>query len=242
MRLLPSRFFVPAALLGAALGLAFCPSAPAAEPGPHGALKVAVPRDVAAYVIPGQHEARRPIVYLPGRCGDAFAAIKSWPDASRKHGTLVVVQGDEACPGSKRRRWGPSAVRSQARIDAALAAASAEIPGGLDVGGLTVVGYSEGALKAELLARRFPERYPRVVVIGDPRAPSPTNLGKARAIVTMVGERDDQKTMRDGTAALVRAGLPVRLFLLPKAGHGQYGPEGSRVMDEALSWAFATSP
>jgi hypothetical protein len=45
--------------------------------------------------------------------------------------------------------------------------------------------------------------------------------------------------MREGADALLRAGIPARFFLLPKARHGQYGPEGDRVLGEAFAWLLS---
>jgi hypothetical protein len=50
------------------------------------------------------------------------------------------------------------------------------------------------------------------------------------------GERETTGHMRAGTQVLAAAGKPVRFFLLPAAKHGEFGPEGNRVIDELLSW------
>ena len=44
--------------------------------------------------------------------------------------------------------------------------------------------------------------------------------------------------MRQGEAALTEAGLNVRFWELPEATHGTYGPDGARLMREAV--AFVT--
>ena len=43
--------------------------------------------------------------------------------------------------------------------------------------------------------------------------------------------------MREGARSLEGAGLDARFFVLPNATHGTYGPEGVRVMDEAITFA-----
>jgi predicted esterase len=207
-----------------------------------GARAIPVPGDRPTFVLPGPESSRQVLLYLHGRCGDPFAGARSFPEAAAAQGTMLIVLGDDPCPNSPRRRWSGDMKRNQARIDAALDAVATALGRDLDRQSLTAIGYSEGALKAEQLAQLFPERYPRVVLIGSPRAPSPRNLGKTRAVATMVGERDAQQDMRSGTKALEKAGQNVRFWLLPGARHGQYGPEGERVMDEALRWAFAQAP
>jgi predicted esterase len=235
-----------ASFLLAAAAVAAWPSARAEAPRKAfaptdlgGAQAIPVAGDTPTYVLPGKEGSREVLLYLHGRCGNPFAGARSFPEASASRGTMVIVLGDVPCPNSPRRRWSGDMKHNQARIDAALDAASQSLGRDLDRQSLTVVGYSEGALKAEQLAHLYPERYPRVLLIGSPRAPSPFNLGKGHAIVTMVGERDAQHDMREGTKSLEKAGRKVHFWLLPGARHGQYGPEGERVMDEALGWAFA---
>lgn len=202
-----------------------------------GATSIAVEGDVPAFAVPGAGS--EVLLYLPGRCGDPFAGVRSFPRAAAAHGTLLVVQGDQPCPDRKgRRRWTIDARRIQARIDAAVEAASTQLGRPLAGKQLTLIGYSEGALRAELLARSFPHRYPRVVLGGEPRTPAAQSLAGAKAVVTLAGEHDVQGPMREGAERLAKAGLTSRFFLLPRARHGQYGPESERVMGEALDWLF----
>lgn len=230
------------AAIGLALALALGGAAQAGDKAldPGKAQPVEVKGDRPAYMLPASAPGKSVLLYLHGRCGDPFAGARAFPEASSRFGTMVIVTGDEPCPDRPgRRRWSPDPKHMQKRIDAAIEAVGAKLGWALDGGSMTVIGYSEGALRAELLARAFPARYPRVVLVGEPRAPSPLNLSKARAIAAMVGERDAQQDMREGARALEKAGLPVRFSLLPGARHGQYGPEGNRVMGEALAWAFS---
>ena len=41
---------------------------------------------------------------------------------------------------------------------------------------------------------------------------------------------------------IAAAGVPATFMLLPGAKHGEYGPEGERVLEEALTWALAKAP
>ena len=52
----------------------------------------------------------------------------------------------------------------------------------------------------------------------------------------MAGSRDRQDRMRAGERAFRAAGIPATYRVLPGAGHGEMGPEGERVMGEALAW------
>ena len=55
-------------------------------------------------------------------------------------------------------------------------------------------------------------------------------------MATLAGQNDVQQPMREGAEALSKAGVRARFFLLPKARHGQYGPEGERVLGETFAW------
>lgn len=212
---------------------------PTAPSPPTGAVTVPVEGDVPAFALPAEGDSRQVIVYLPGRCGDPFAGLRSFPEAARRFGTMLVVNGDLPCPHRPgRRSWSTSAAKIQARIDAALQAASARLERPLDSSALTLLGYSEGALRAELVSGAFPQRYPRVLLGGEPRAPSPTNFRPSQSVATLAGQLDTQAPMRDGAAAISKAGIPARFWLLPGARHGQYGPEGNRVLGEAFAWLF----
>jgi hypothetical protein len=46
--------------------------------------------------------------------------------------------------------------------------------------------------------------------------------------------------MRAGAEVLAAAGRPARFFLLPAAKHGEFGPEGNRIVDDLLGWLIAT--
>jgi pimeloyl-ACP methyl ester carboxylesterase len=206
---------------------------------------IAVEGDRSVFALMGAKEDPRVLVYIHGRCGDPLAGMHAFPDVARAHGTTISVLGDVACPGSSRRRWSGDLQSMQRRIDASIAAVAIARGAPLTSEKLTLMGYSEGALRAESLAKRFPERYPRVVMAASPRAPTPDGFKREQALVTMVGARDVQGEMRSGSAALEKAGLNVRFFLLPGARHGTYGDAGPEVVGEALAWAEAhagTSP
>ncbi len=215
-----------------------------ASADPRGYETVRVHADYPVFVAPGQAGAERLMVYLHGRCGNPLAGIKSFPNASSRHGTLVSITGDTPCrKRPQARQWSTNVEYLSARVDAAIAAVQKHYQGRrFDTSELTVIGYSEGAMRAEHLAKKFPERFTRVVLLGSPMRPSPENLYRARVVATVVGEREPQETMRDGTRDLCEAQLPVRLFTLPRAYHGDYGPEAENVMGEVLDYVFGAAP
>lgn len=204
---------------------------------PVGVREVTVKKDLAAYVLPSVKERSQVIVYLAGRCGDALAGLRSFPEAAREVGTMISVQGDIACPKQPgRRRWSSDPRQIQRRIDAAIQATATALDRDLSRQDLILIGYSEGALRAESLTGAFPERYSRIVLGGGPRVPNPVHFRKAKAVATLAGENDLQKSMRDGAEILQKSGILSQFFVLPKASHGQYGPDGGRILKEVFSW------
>jgi hypothetical protein len=77
------------------------------------------------------------------------------------------------------------------------------------------------------------------VLVGSPQLPSPENLRGAKAVANLAGEKEAQTNMREGARVLAGAGMSSRFFELPGAVHGHYGPEGERVMREAIAFVAA---
>lgn len=196
--------------------------------------------DLPVFVLPGEADARGVVIYLHGHCGDALAPMKTFPEALRARATLLSVQADVPCAGKPGRfHWTADLDAIERRIDAAVARAASERGESFDPATRVLVGYSEGALRAEALAKRFPAVYPRVLLGASPVTPKAASFSGARAVATLIGEHDVQGPMREGTEALAKAGVPTRLFVLPGVGHGRYGAEAPRVMREAFEWMFA---
>jgi predicted esterase len=199
---------------------------------------VSVPGDKAALVIHGPPASSLAIVYLHGLCGNV-RAIENFSAASARHGTVIALLGDRACPGG-RFKWGKKVDAIAERVDRALAAVKRARSGLLDHEHPVLFGYSQGAAKVEQLVAHYPNKYRRVVLGGPPRVPKLPHLGSTTAVAVFGGERETTEHMRAGAQVLAAAGKPVRFFLLPAAKHGEFGPEGNRVVDELLSWLLAT--
>jgi predicted esterase len=215
---------------------------PARAPFEQGAtITVPVPGDKDVLVVHGAPGDRRALLYLHGKCGDV-RAFGSWADAASRHGTLAALVGDEACPGGHRWSFTRDLARLDRRVTSAIRAASEARGEPLDDRSVTLLGYSGGASRAASLASKYPERYPRLILVAAPSAPTAGSLSAARAIVLIAGGRDRQEHLRSGAEAMARAGRPATFMLLPGAAHGEYGPEASRVMGDALAWAFARAP
>ena len=198
---------------------------------------VAVPDDREVLVVAGDTRERRPIVYLHGMCADPRDDLEAWGAVARTRGTIVALAGDVPCPDKPgRAKWTTDPAAIDARIEAALAAVSGALPVELDVKEPTLIGESMGAERAQMLAAKFGDRYKRLVLVGSPKTPSPHRLREVSAVANLAGEHEPQAKMKQGTRALDGAGKATRFWELPGATHGNYGPEGERIMDEALGF------
>ncbi len=193
-----------------------------------------VGKDKRVFVVFGDESTSRVFVYLHGRCGDPLA-FSAWADVARHFGTIVSFIGDVKCDGG-RAKWGADIVALDQRISRALVVVEAERKAPLDKEHLVAIGYSAGALRAEALSTRFSDRYPRVILIGGPRAPRPGGLQQTRSILLMAGQLDIRQPLMDAATDLAKAGRHARFIVIPHARHGEYGPEASETMQEALAW------
>jgi pimeloyl-ACP methyl ester carboxylesterase len=198
---------------------------------------VDVPGDARVLVVMGSASVHRPIVHLHGMCGDPRSDLDAWGGVSREHGTILALVGDVPCSDKRgRTKWTDDASTIDARITAAIDAVNRTKGTQLDGSEILVVGESMGAARAEMLARESPGRYTRLVLVGSPQTPSPANLRGARAVASLAGEREPQQRMKSGAKLLEEAGTPARFWELTGASHGEYGPEGERIMSEAIEF------
>ena len=209
-------------------------SPPAPEPPPPATVdRLPIPNDTPASIVRPLSPSSSPptTVFLPGLCSNANAYLQSFPEAARRQGGVVAIEGDQPCvPGFRSFSW--DAAKLHARIEAATTAAGlTEIPRE----GLTLVGYSQGAALAEQLVQRWPSRYTRIVLIGAPTDPSEKKLAEARAVVTMSCSRDVPWKMKEGTRRLVRAGVPSTYLEMPNCTHGNI-TEGDATFDAAFTF------
>jgi predicted esterase len=205
---------------------------PANAPEPVVVETVAVPGDLPVFALRGARGST-PIVFLTGMCTHGLGYLQAFQYAAAERGPAIALQGDVPCGSGVERRWSLDVEKIDRRVAVAFEAA------GIDAAGkeLVLIGYSEGASRAEAMAARWPERYSRVVLIGSPRAPSPKNLGRVRAAVMMAGDHDNHPLMRDADKALRAADVPSTFILIPGARHGEMG-EGEKVMADAFAWLF----
>lgn len=206
---------------------------PPDETVPVGMHEVAVPDDLPAFVLRGERAHRLTVVFVPGMCVHPLGYAQSFQHTTAARGVLLAVQGDQACsPDGVYRRWTNDPATMVRRIDAAYRAAGL----GDRARDVVLVGYSQGAERAERLIEAFPERFTRVILIASPIEPSARRLGRVRAAVMMAGTRDANANMHAGVRALARSGIAVTFVALPGASHGQMGEAPEVSMTEALDF------
>jgi pimeloyl-ACP methyl ester carboxylesterase len=173
-------------------------------------------------------------VFLTGSCTSPLTYLRAFRQAAAEHGGMIALQGDKTCRDGTR-RWSPDALATSARIDAALRAVGIE-----DGSDVTLVGYSQGAERAEWLAHRFHAKYTRFVLMAGPIVPSGNRLAAARAVVTLAGYGDVRENMADGAKRLRRSSIPAIYMELPGGTHhGELAPAANAVIARALEWVDA---
>ncbi len=126
-------------------------------------------------VLASAEPSRRVLVYLHGYCGDVNA-VGAFVPAAQAHGTLIALLGDQPCPKDKpgRFKWGSDPYALDQRIQRAIRLVNRAQQLDLDAHDITLFGYSQGALRAESLARYYAQRYPRVILGGPRGGPNPS--------------------------------------------------------------------
>jgi pimeloyl-ACP methyl ester carboxylesterase len=169
---------------------------------------------------------------MAGICAHPVGYVQSFQGAAAARGDLVALQGDISCGGNGAlRKWSSDIEAMDRRIEAAFRA------GGLgEPRGVTVIGYSQGAERAERLVARWPARYARAILMSGPVVPSPKRLAGADAVALTVGSREFQGYVRGAVGPLVRSGIPARLFVFDGAQHGELGAAPTPVMNQVFDF------
>lgn len=190
-----------------------------------------MPNDRGAFVVKGARAHRRTMLFLGGMCSHPAGYAMSFQHTAASRGDLVGVQGDVSCGGDGNlRSWSSDLEKMDRRIDAAFEAAGLGKPSDL-----LVIGYSQGAERAEKLVARWPEKYSRAILIASPTTPSPALLRKAKGVVLMAGTFDISRArMKGAVGPLRKVGLTAEFFELPNAHHGAMGDTPEASMAAAL--------
>ena len=191
--------------------------------------------DPPTFVMRGEPHGPGRMVFLHGMCGHGLGYAQAFQFAAASKGRLVAPQGDRKCGKGPWAAWSDDLDSLDGRIVAAFRALGDTGP----IEDVVMMGYSQGAMRAESLARKWPTRYTRLVLIASPRLPSPRGLSSLRAAVMMAGERDRQDLMKTGARVMRAAGIAATYLVIPEATHGAMGPSPEKTMGEALDWLWA---
>jgi pimeloyl-ACP methyl ester carboxylesterase len=185
----------------------------------------------AMFVMRGEPRGPGKLVFIHGICGHGLGYAQSFVRSAARHGTLIAPQGDRPCDGTPLSKWSLDTASLDARIVSAFHALGFVEP----IVDVTVIGYSQGANRAESLARKWPARYNRLILIAGPTKVSPYGLG-VRSAVMMAGTLDRQDIMQESSKAFLAAGRRARYVPLPNARHGAMGDNPEATMGTALDW------
>lgn len=218
---LPSSASAPAA--------AAPPAPPADAPAVPVPVHVEAFPEEKAYVLRGSRSKSYAVLF-GGQCSQPQGYVESIQLAAARHTQLVALQGDKPCTGDFK-GWSFDLEALSRRIDRTFLALGFGEP--RDV---LLIGYSQGASVAQMLAQKEPEKYTRFVLIAQPRQPEPWHFKKARAVATMAGTLDRQDHMVRGARALEDAGVRARYFPLPGAPHGYMGTDPEGTFEKVFTW------
>lgn len=171
------------------------------------------------------------MVFLHGMCVYPGYYVESFTKAAAARGDVVAIQGDVSCGSEWVMSWSLDLAALDRRIDAAFAAAQIASPKEI-----VLIGYSQGADRAEALVARYPEKYRAVVLIASSSPPSPARLRTVRAAALMAGSRDSAANMLTGQAALSRAGIKTTFITMQGAWHGSMGDDPEATLSKALDF------
>jgi predicted esterase len=185
------------------------------------------------YVLRGGQRGPEKMVFLHGMCGDGMGYAQSFPRTAAKRGSLIAPRADVPCgDGEQGAKWSKDIAGLDRRITEAFRSLGYADP----IDDVIAIGYSQGATRAETLARTYPERYTRLVLMGGPYAAKAQGLETLRAAVAMAGDRDRLDLMQQSARVLAAAKVPATFLLIPDAPHGSMGSDPERTMDEMFTW------
>jgi predicted esterase len=238
------------------VGLARAEPAPSAPPGPppltgEPLVALEVPGFAPAIVaLPLGARARKPVVVaLHGNFDRPDWQCSVWAP-------IVAARAFVLCPrGAARRdvpkswdRWEYHSGKAvQAELDAGLSALHERFADYVDDGPLLFIGFSLGAIYGVPLIQKFPERFPRAVLIegglGAWSAASAKRYvkGGGQRLLIACGQLDCMARIKTLVPALDKAGLPTRGGGSSRAGHTYDGPV-AEVVAQNWQWLVEGDP
>jgi hypothetical protein len=202
-----------------------------------------LPSRLAYVVLPSSAtKPHRLIAGLHGVCITPSYSCGTWMHAAAELGLLVCPTGNQMCvdvPGAP--TWEEPFAKIDEDLETAIAKVSARYPGEVSREGAVLTGYSRGAYAAAIIAARHPGRWPFLVLNeADTELSLPMlRAGKVRAVALIAGEWGSQIAgERKNVDELTSQGYPIRLWVMPKAGHA-YSSNIEAIMREALEFVLS---
>lgn len=169
-------------------------------------------------------------VVLHGWCGHGMGVLQAFAHAAADAGQFLAVQGDHPCGTSALRGWSNDTDALDRRIDVALRQYLGREP----PAEVVLMGASQGVDRAIALARRFPRKYKRLILLSGPRAEPAAGLSGIAAAFFLVGQNENQRPTREMAARWKHAGIPVQLRIVDHAGHADFGADAEPLMRDAF--------
>jgi predicted esterase len=187
---------------------------------------------------PADASAARPaIVYLHGMWASPEDSCERFERASTPFGFLVCPRGN--APFGDGHRWAGTYASVAPSVHKALQAAETLAPGKLDrSAGGTLVGYSNGAYFAALLAEFEPGKWTGLVLLSMHLEIDASRLRAAgvHRVVLAAGERDGARASMQALAQSTdAAGLPARFLSLGAVAH-EFPRDLDARMCVAIAW------
>ena len=190
----------------------------------------------------------RLVGHLHGICYPPSYSAGRWLGAAVDVGVLVTPTGNAHCgdsdvgpPSWEAPTWEELVAIMDGDLERSIAKVSAKHPGSIRREGAVLTGFSRGAYAAPVIARMHPGRWPYLVLIEANVPVTAVALRKAgvRAVAFLAGETGTEISgERKTDAALVAAGFPSRLFVMPHVGH-VYPDDMEQLMAEALAFVLS---
>ena len=103
---------------------------------------------------------------------------------------------------------------------------------------ILLFGSSQGADRAVALARKFPRKYTRLVLLSGPTEVAPKGLEQLQGAALFVGEMESDWAMKRTAKRWQEAGIRAHFHVIKNAGHADFYGRGNPLMRDAFDFLF----
>lgn len=188
-----------------------------------------VVNDIPVFILRGATGKATVGVVLHGHCSHGQGFLQAFQFAAAAAGPFIALQGDLPCGKGVFRSWSSDVRATDRRIGAALTQylGTTQLPAEI-----LLFGSSQGANVALALARRFPEKYTRLVLMGVYQSSSASGLQRLRDVHFVVGQDENPWPSRTTAQHLRAAGVRTGFTRILGAGHADFHGQGDRLMSQ----------